>query len=159
MSLTRTELLNEFDHGWFECDRWQTAMLTQLQRNLAAIKSGGGSDGGGSAKPKSKPPMDLSAMDLFYECAAECRRVREDSEAPLGRLMELRGTVRLNLGYEVGMMRLDGSMVCHQCAGPLIVARDASSAVECAENCGVSYPMNTWVELLAQKGVSDEHAR
>jgi len=48
-------------------------------------------------------------------------------------------------------MRLDGSMVCHQCAGPLIVARDASSAVTCAENCGVSYPTSTWLDLLAQK--------
>jgi len=151
MSPSREELLNEFDHGWFEYSRWQTAMLTQLQNNLSAIRSGSG-DSGGGGKPKSKPPMDLSAMDLFYECAAECRRVREDSDAPLGKLAELRGRVRLSLGYEVGMMRLDGSMVCHQCSGPLIVARDASSAVTCAENCGVSYPASTWLDLLAQKG-------
>lgn len=154
MSLTRTELLNEFDHGWFECGQWQhPGMLSQLQRNLSAIKSGGGDGGGGGSKPKSKPPMDLSAMDLFYECAAECRRVRDSEDVPLGKLTELRAAARLNLGYEVGMMKLDGSMVCHQCSGPLIVARDASSAVTCAENCGVSYPMDTWVELLAQKGV------
>lgn len=151
MELSRTELLNEFDHGWFEYDRWQVGILAQLQRNLSAIKSGGG-DSGGGGKPKSKPPCNLSDMDLFYDCAAECRRVTEDHEVALSKLMELRQRCRLVLGYEVGTMRLDGSMVCHVCGGPLIVARDASSAVTCAEDCGVSYPVNTWLDLLAQKG-------
>jgi len=58
------ELLNEFDHGWFECNRWQTGMLTQLQRNLSAIRSGMG-ESGRSGKPKSKPPCNLGDMDLF----------------------------------------------------------------------------------------------
>lgn len=146
MSPTREELLNEFDYGWFECGQWQLGMLGQLQRNLSAIKSGSG-DGGGGGKPKSKPPMDLSAMDLFYDCAAECRRVRDDSEAPLGKLTELRGRARLSLGYDVGMVSLP-SVSCHSCGGPLIVARDASSAVMCAEACGVSYPCETWIDLL-----------
>jgi len=140
-------LLNEFDYGWFECERWQPGLLTQLQRNLSAIKSNGG-DGGSGGKPKSKPPMDLSDMDLFYECVAEVRRVCEEREAPLGKLERLRGRARLVLGYDVGMMSLP-SMVCHECKGPLIVARDACSAVQCAE-CGVQYPCETWVDLLQQ---------
>ncbi len=153
MSLSRVELLNEFDHGWFECHRWQIGLLTQLQRNMAALKSGSGESGGGG-KPKSKPPLNLGDMDLFYDCAAEYRRVDDDHEAPRGKLERLRSRARLVLGYEVGMMKLDGSMVCHVCSGPLIVARDASSAVVCAEKCGVEYPTETWLDLLAQKEAS-----
>lgn len=149
MTLSRTELLNEFDHGWFECSRWQVAILVQLPEQLSAIKSGSDEPGGGG-KPKSKPPMDLSDMDLYYECLAEFRRVSDDEEAPLGKLEKLRHRARLVLGYDVGMMSLP-AMVCHVCGGPLIVARDAMSAVVCAENCGVSYPTNTWLDLLNQE--------
>lgn len=148
MSLSRTELLNEFDHGWFECDRWQPSILSQLPEQLSAIKSSNG-DGGSGGKPKSKPPMDLSSMDLFYDCVAEVRRVEADEECSLAKLERLRSKARLVLGYDVGTMSLP-EKVCHVCGGPLVVARDASSAVECVE-CGFAYPCESWVDLLQQE--------
>lgn len=149
MSLSRTELLNEFTYGWFECDRWQSPLIQQLSEGLAELKSCNGESGGGG-KPKSKPPLDLSDMDLMYECISEVRRVSDDETVSLGKLERLRCRTRVVLGYDVGTMSLP-AVVCHQCGGPLIVARDASSAVECAEACGVSYPCETWVDLLQQR--------
>src|SRR4051812_37210278 len=70
MNLSRTELLNEFTYGWWECDRWQYPIIQQLSDDLAAIKSVNG-EGGSGGKPKSKPPMDLSDMDLISDCLSE----------------------------------------------------------------------------------------
>lgn len=155
MTLSRLELLNEFTYGWWECDRWQSPIIQQLSDGLAALKSVGSEPGSGG-KPKSKPPMDLSDMDLIYDCLNEVKRVDDDEDAPLTKLARLRDRARLVLGYDVGTMMMP-DMVCHVCHGPLIVARDASSAVECAEACGVSYPCETWLDLLAQRS-NGEHS-
>lgn len=152
MELSRTELLNEFDHGWWECERWQDPLLPQLRDGLTGRQSTN-NDGGSGGKPKSRPPMDLSAMDLLYECTAEFKRVSDSEDVPLGKLNKLRVRARVALGYDVGTMIMP-DMVCHVCGGPLVVACDASSSVECAENCGVSYPCETWLDLLAQREAS-----
>lgn len=123
-----------------------------MAQEIMAIRSTGNEPGGGG-KPKSKPPLDLSILDLLDECMAELTRVENDEAVSLAKLERLRHRVRTVLGYEVGVMVMP-NFVCHQCGGPLVVARDASSAVECAEQCGVSYPTCTWLDLLAQQEAS-----
>lgn len=149
MELSRTELLNEFTYGWLECGRWQRGILEQLRQDLSVLKSSNG-DGPSGGKPKSKPPLDLSDMDFYHECVAECESVSQQDDASVGRLSRLRNRARRILGYDVGTMKLP-SVSCHQCGGPLEVARDASSAVVCVERCGVEYPTSSWLELLQQQ--------
>jgi hypothetical protein len=52
---------------------------------------------------------------------------------------------RLLLGLDAPVIRL-ADTVCGECQGPLVVAQDGSSDVEC-EWCGFVYHRNTWAQI------------
>lgn len=150
----RTQLIAQFRVGWHEFNRWQHPLMVQLGAHMTAIQSKGNEPGGGG-KPKTKPPVDLSVMDLYYDCLIEVRAVEKDKSRELDSLNSLRLKARRLLGYDAPMMSLP-SVVCHSCGGPLEVASDASSSVLCVERCGIEYPTSTWLDILAAQG-SDTH--
>lgn len=99
------------------------------------------------AKPKSRPPLNIDALDLHeastYEIDAHKWNVIH--ECRLARTLD---SVRRLLGYDVPMIKL-ASTSCHVCEGTLTVAADASTDVMCmTEGCGTVYAQADWIEIL-----------
>lgn len=143
-----------FTHSWVECYRAQPPMLGQLYDFATSAMKSRPNEPGGGGKPKSCPPFDMGVLDLHARCTAvvgeALAHTYTEVEYDGTELNRLYHEARILLGYEAPVMLLP-SVVCHACGGPLIVASDASSAVTCAERCGVEYPTHTWLDLLTTR--------
>lgn len=146
----------------------QPGLVAQLDASplLGAVKGARYDQGGGHAKPTSRPPLDLSAMDLLADMAAGVRGWRQRlggrGRRPLvGELRALVGlshcasdlqlrdlvadlrswvrTARVALSYDAPVVDLP-DFACPDCGGSLKVLSDASSDVWCAGGVPVEGP-------------------
>lgn len=98
------------------------------------------------SKPKSKPPLDVNALDLYDRAGTiVCAYVIGESSDDA--LRSIYREVRQFLGYEPRMVEL--TKVCGACSNKLIVAEDASTDVFCTNpECDVVYRQEDWIALL-----------
>jgi hypothetical protein len=150
----------------------QPGLVAQLDASplLGAVKGARYDQGAGHAKPTSRPPLDLSAMDLLADMATGVRAWRQRlggrGRRPLvGELRALTGlshcasdlqlrellddlrswvrTARVALAYDAGPVDLP-DFVCPDCGGGLKVLADASSDVWCAGGLPMEGPALAW---------------
>jgi hypothetical protein len=126
------------------------AMMPDLWEAIREPRSKGSEPSAGG-KPKSKPPLDIDALDLHDQCVAEIslhQTFDETMQHVLCDVPKLIERVERFLGHTSRMVLLQGT-VCHICGGQLTVAVDASTAVMClSEGCGNVYKQEHWVEIL-----------
>jgi hypothetical protein len=160
----------------------QPGLVAQLDASplLGAVKGARYDQGGGHAKPTSRPPLDLSAMDLLADMAAGVRGWRQrlggrgrrplvgELRALVADLRSWVRTARVALSYDAPVADLP-DFACPDCGGSLKVLSDASSDVWCAGGvpvegpalqgrgwpmrsrpCGATWPRGQWVLLLEQ---------
>lgn len=121
------------------------SFLSELYRSIRDPRKSNDPPSGG--KPKSKPPLDVNALDLWDAACFEvkCHHLSVEHECELARILDL---VKRHLGVEAPMVKI-ASTSCHVCEGQLIVAADASTDVMCTtEGCGNVYRQEDWVEIL-----------
>lgn len=119
--------------------------IPELYRSIREPRKSNDPPSGG--KPKSKPPLDVNALDLYDDARMEidCHDMELDHTCNVDRVLEV---VKRHLGVDAPMMKI-ASTSCHLCEGQLIVAEDASTDVMCTtEGCGNVYRQEDWVEIL-----------
>lgn len=142
-------VIREFTVGWIEYNKWQNSLLGQLQRSYKDAYKTGGDGGTRGAKPSSRPTLDITGMEFYYDCAAEVVLVQNGKDDEL--LRRFRHTARTKLGYEVSRIRFANTS-CPTCHGALEAASDGSSSVVCTQpGCIVEYKTDDWLSLLAAK--------
>ena len=150
---TSEEVVREFTHGWFERGQWQQSLLGQLSDAYQEMKSTAGDTGTRGAKPKSRPPLDITAMEFYYDCCTEVMLVQNGKSDQT--LRRFRLTARHKFGYDAAVIQFASSS-CHVCHSILEGASDASSNIICTNpECGYEYEMKDWANILQAKGEAD----
>lgn len=153
MPTSTEDILNEFKRGWLEYGRMHSPLLEQLASEYTIQKSQGG-ESRSSDKPATRPPMNIGAMQFYWDCSAEVTLVENGKSDQT--LRSFRLTARHILGYDAPRMHL-AETSCHVCHSTLEVAEDASTNVVCTNpECHVEYAMDSWVDLLNAKDKAHE---
>lgn len=119
--------------------------LSELNRSISEPRKSNDPPSGG--KPKSRPPLDVNALDLYHDALYEIdyHDHELDHICNVDRILEV---VKRHLGVDAPFVKI-ASTSCHVCEGQLIVAADASTDVMCTtEGCGNVYRQEDWVEIL-----------
>lgn len=143
------KMLGDFYTGWFEEGIYQQSLALQLYHAIREPKSRDPNEPSSGAKPKSRPPLDVVALDLYDACRTEMlfHATYDSCSSVSCELESLYHQVRRYLGYEARMITL--TKVCGACGNSLIVAEDASSDVYCTNrDCDVVYRQQDWIALL-----------
>lgn len=142
-----TKILGDFTTGWFDDGVYYESLLGQLNRRIREQPQQDPNEPSSGAKPKSRPPLDVVALDLFDACGAESDLHTFAVGHGNCELNKLYHQARRYLGYEARMVELE--KVCGACGSKLIVAEDASTDVFCiGKDCDVVYRQQDWIALL-----------
>lgn len=130
-----TQMLDELYDG---------QLLNELSYRIDHARQRKRDEPSAGGKPKSKPPLDITAMEL-YDRATQiigCLSINNEDE-----FRKIYREIRQFLGYEPRMVEL--TKVCGLCTSKLIVAEDASTDVFCTNpECEVVYRQEDWIALL-----------
>lgn len=143
------KILGDMSSGWFDADgSYYESLLSQLRKRIYERPPRSPGEPGSGAKPKSSPPLDVVALDIYDASVIEVaiHATGDDAHASC-QLVSLYRQTRRYLGYEPRMVEL--TKVCGACGNKLIVAEDASSHVYCTnDDCDVIYRQEDWIALL-----------
>lgn len=120
-------------------------LLPELHRRITEPAPSNDPPSGG--KPKSKPPLDINALDLFDRCESELTAEVFDPthDCQLDALID---EARQFLQLDAPVITFANTS-CHVCGGALAARSDASTSVTCTtEGCDVAYTQEDWIELL-----------
>lgn len=121
------------------------SILSELHRSIGEPRRSNEPPAGG--KPKSRPPLDVNALDLHESACYEidCHDMELDHVCCVDRVADC---ARRHLGIDAPLVKIT-STSCHLCEGQLMVAADASTDVFCTtEGCNNVYRQEDWVAIL-----------
>lgn len=143
-----SKIIGDLTSGWFDDGSYYPSLLSQLRARVSEKPPKDPNEPSGGGKPKSRPPLDVVALDLHDACEGELA-IHAHGMPPVHtcELASLYHQARRYLGYEQRMVEL--TKVCGACGSKLIVAADASTDVFCTnDDCDVVYRQQDWISLL-----------